>query len=665
MIKHDGILAIDLETTGLWPRSIHGREGREADRPFGFGLCNSELETAYWQAEVDPKTRRVRYRSVSQEMNWLRRMAKQKDLTWVLHNAPFDLLHLRALGIHLRGEIVDTMVMAHTADSAEMRFGLKPLAKKYLELDDDDQTSLLAQVKQRRRERKKDGWAIATKETHGKDPVKADYWLGDRELVERYCRLDAYRTMLLYLMYRDILNDIDHGRLWKVYRREMKLMGVMSEMAEHGMRVHPDKVEELTLFYRDYMAEQKARMAACGHAELNPQSHVQLSRIFCIGKGLKAEKLTDKGNPQIDGDQLRIWARGPSKNQAEVSTDEPDGEDGEPLARAVLEWRAAKKSLEYLSSYDFFRVQDEVDGLWRIHPVFNQVAARTGRLAAKEPNIMQVASATTGRRHSFIEPREREVFGPAPGRLWYLPDYSQLEVWVFAFATGDDSMTRPLMEGFDFHSFVAEQAFGHLSDFEERKKFYRKRAKIIMFCRLYGGGVKKIAEEMRVSVPEGRRFLEMYDTRLPAVSAFMEATVSRVKRTLQMSNHFGRRYFFDANFAYKAVNYYIQGGCADLLKRAMIRLARRLKSRWCGEPGEFEGAQLVTPVHDEIIIDVPEEYHSLQLMREIAHDMQVDSHVVGVPIPLPVGFKMTRTLWNEAKEVGTFGGPNPTLCLAA
>lgn len=662
MIQHDGIIAIDLETTGLWPRAIHSREGAEADRPFGFGLCNSELETAYWQADVDPFTRRVKYRSVSEEMHWLRTVARDKDITWVLHNAPFDLLHLKEIGIRLRGKIEDTMVMAHTSDSAELQFGLKPLAKKYLQVGDEDQKRLLDQVKVRRREGKKLGWKVATTATHGKQPVYADYWMGDRELVEEYCRLDTYRTMLLYLMYIEVLDGISDGRLWNVYRREMKLMKVMARMAEHGMRVHPGRVKQLRNYYLEYMRQQTEKMSQLGYEDLNPQSHVQLSKLFCIGKGLRAQETTDAGNPRINADQLRIWARGSSAQEA--ATDDPDGEDGEPLARAVLEWRAGKKSLEYLDSYDFFRVLGE-DGLWRIHPVFNQIAARTGRLAAKEPNIMQVASATTGRRHSFIAPLERDVFGPAPGRLWYLPDYSQLEVWVFAFATGDASMTRPLLEGFDFHSFVAEQAFGHLSDFEERKAFYRKRAKIIMFCRLYGGGVKKISQEMRVSVSEGKRFLALYDARLPAVAKFMDATVSRVKRTQEMTNAFGRRYFFDPNFAYKAVNYYIQGGCADLLKRALIRTDKLLRVRWSGDGQDFEGAQLVTPVHDEIIIDVPEEYHSLQLMQEIATAMQVDSHIVDVPLPLPVGFKMTRTYWSEAKEVGTFGGPKPTHGLAA
>lgn len=203
-------------------------------------------------------------------------------------------------------------------------------------------------------------------------------------------------------------------------------------------------------------------------------------------------------------------------------------------------------------------------------------------------------------------------------------------------------MTKALLSGFDFHLATATRAWGKRSDFESKKKAWRTRAKMIMFCKLYGGGIDKVALLLRCSREEAAKFVDDWDRMLPGVAQFMKRLINRVRREGKLINLFGREYPIDPEFAYRAVNYLIQGSAADLIKRAMIRIDRiHPKVRMMGQ------------LHDELFIELPKRLHSLQLMRDIKTAAQADSKHCGIPKPLPIGFKIAKANWHETEEVGT------------
>jgi len=372
-----------------------------------------------------------------------------------------------------------------------------------------------------------------------------------------------------------------------------------------------------------------------------------------------------------------VWARG-SNYSADIDGDAPDGCK---LSRAILEYKAADKVIEYLESYEHFKCRDRLDGSYVVHPSWNQAAALTGRFSCSDPNMQQVASQETARRRATVRPKQRHAFGPRPGYVWYMPDYSQVEIWIFAFLSGDAGMQKALLNGTDLHLYTARTAWSHLREFctckrwrrdiepalrknpdlvikwdiEKQRhskkcmiRFWRMRAKEIFFSRTYGGGNKmtgKIAFMMRKGLEAGKAFIADFDRRLPGIRTFIDRTIEEIEETGFTKNAFGREYHLDPKWAYKGVNYDVQGTAADILKRAMVRVDDLLQR-------DYPRSHLMGSIHDEFLIEVHHKDHSPELMRKILQAMQADSHLIpGLKVPLPVAMKITSTSWADARDV--------------
>lgn len=670
----DRVAAFDTETTGLWPWPLRSRSARglAPDRPFMFQVANLDGEAVSFRGTVDPLTRAVRYRNCKSELRWLQSLIEDPTMRIVCHNAPFEYRHTTQedLAFRWRCKIEDTRIMARVANptSEWQGYGLKPLAKKYLKIPDEDQKALHRQVQRARRLAQKRGWTIATKETHGQKPMYADYWLPEVEdEVEVYGRLDPIRTIGLWRMYVEWFdeNRDGGGGLWGIYEWERRALRTVIRMERAGMTYLSETGTSLRTHYRDYMAVQKKAVTeqaqALGFTDLNLQSSKQMKAVFIDTLHRTTEHTTKNKAPKIDAEQLMAWARG-SAAGADV---DGDGPDGCTLSRAVLEWKAGKKVIEYIDSYDFFSCEDRDDGSLCVHPAWDQAGARTGRFSCHDPNTMQIASAETSRRHSHIRARQREAWGPRPEHLWYMPDYSQIEVWIFAFAANEQAMMDALLSGEDFHFATARAAWGMRDDFctcgadpngvrglpREAHvkgclvKWWRQRAKMILFSRLYGGGIKKVQQLIRCTLEEAEEFVFHFNENLPGVQNYMRRLVDEVRESGLLINLFGREYQIERDKAYKAVNYMVQGSAAEVMKRAIVRVDQYLRQN-------YDRAYVVGSVHDELLAELHESHHSASLMRTIIRLMQKDSdRVPNLTVPLPVGMKYTRTHWSEAKEV--------------
>jgi DNA polymerase I-like protein with 3'-5' exonuclease and polymerase domains len=675
----DRVLFYDTETTGLFPYPMVSRKrsGLAPDRPFMFQVSNLDGQVTSFRGKVNPKTREVTYDNCKSEMRWIQSKVEDPKMTLVAHNAGFEVRHTSQgdIGWKWNCKLDDTKIMWRVRNSDEFKYALKYLTKLHFGISDDDEKQLKKAAASARRQAKKRGWAIATGATHGKNPTYADYWLPElEELVETYGEMDPIRTSLLWKTATEFFdaNAKEGGKLWDIYNWERKLLKTCLRMERYGMTYLRPHANELLRFYKDYMAGHRRKLIKLGYPELNIQSPQQMVKLFVGDLGYDTISETDAGNPKIDAEQLMAWARG-SAAGADV---DGDGPDGCPVARSCLEWKAGKKVVEYLESYEFFACQ-RLDGSHFLHPAWDQAGARTGRFSCHDPNTQQIASAETSRRHANMRARQREAFGPRPEYLWYMPDYSQIEVWVFAFVANEKAMIKALLGGHDFHLSTAHAAWGHRDDFctcgrwkevEKLKKkdpnfvvvwdlekarhaktclikWWRQRAKMILFSRLYGGGLAKIAWLIRCSLAEAEEFIADFNENLPGVRQYMDDLVEEVRETGTLVNLFGREYPIDRKFAYKAVNYQIQGSCAEILKRALVRIDRMLMK-------EFPKSHLIGTVHDEIIAEIYRRDHSAALIREVIRIMQLDSkRVPNLPVLLPVGMKMTSSSWHEAKEV--------------
>lgn len=642
------VIAIDTETTGLlpWgdPRTIvydfgagkkkwTERRTVYPARPFAFSFSDLDGNTAYVRWEVEAKTRRVLPGAYQKSMAAL---LADESITKIGHNVGYDLRMLEKSGFEIRGPVYDTMILAHIMTSGqELTYALKPLAKRYLDIDDGDEKTLKVSAQRARATAKRLGGAsYATNLTGGRDPVKADYWMADPDLCETYAVQDAVRCAMFWLLWYDELQADRDAR--DLFQREHDLFWTLKRMEDRGVRVYPHTVRMLKWYYEAYRKKQLREAAKHGGAGLNFKSVPQMTDKFYRERG-HTPAFTENGNWSLNGEKLLELANG-IKAADETWITPPD-----PLAKAVLEYNAAGQTINsFLDVYERYWVK-EIDG-YILHPNFKQTGTITGRLSCSDPNLMQVASATTGRRKADIQSRPREAFGPRDGYLWYLPDYSQIEVWLFATLSGEQKMLDALMSGRDFHGTISEQVFGRNPDFAENKSYYRKCAKLIMFAKLYGGGLKKLASLLKMDLESAKRFIERYEAELPGVATFMQRMITRATRDRVIRNPFGRKYSFDPSFAYKSVNYLIQGTAADVMKNALVNVDRMLRSRW---PGVY----LLLTIHDEIVIEVPRRLHSKRLMKEIIEAMQLDSTRLGVPVPLPVGMKIAAHRWHRTHEI--------------
>lgn len=628
LVKSDNLLAFDTETTGLNPWGNFERYGFEPARPFAFSFSNSEGESIYFRWKVNPFTRKVIF--IPREVEIIRSVLENPGIVKIGHNIGYDIRMAQTLGIKVQGEIRDTLFMAHIFTGGSLlRYGLKELGVQIAGYSDDDEKELHKATNEARRKGKKLGWYLATNEFHGSKPWKADIWMAPEELCKRYAIQDAERTMLFNLAwYEKIRNDPD---MWKVFKREINLSKVVKKMENRGTRYFPDEGERLRKLYTIYQKKQLIIAEANGGKGLNFRSSKQMVQKFINEKKYSPIYFTKKGNPQINGDFLKFLAE----------------EKGDKLAKAILEYRGASHMITgFLDPYERFRVKEN-EKTWVLHPNYRQCGPVTGRFSCGDPNLMQVASPTTGRRKTEITLRPREAFGPRDGYVWYLPDFSQIEVWVFSFLAQEKSMMQALLEGRDFHGAVAEKVWGNESTFESDHAYFRKRAKLLMFCKLYGGGIRKVAYLTDSSLKEATVFVEQFDAQLPGIRIFMNRMINRVEREGKIVNPLGRTYYIDQKFSYKAVNYLVQGTSADILKNAMIRINILFEKRW-------KDCHLLLTLHDELVLEIPIKWHSRKLMREIIFEMQKDSKEIGIPVPLPVGMKISTKCWHNTIEIDSF-----------
>lgn len=619
----DGKLAVDTETTGLNPWRPKSRWKIAPDRPFAFSFCDSEGNTDYVRWEVDPKDRTVIHSKKT--LKAVQEIMADPKITKIFHNIGFDHRMSEMSGIPVAGELHDTIFMMHVyTGGSERTYALKPLSEKFLGVEQDDQADLKKSVQTARRLGKKEGWAIAQKETHGKEPVYADFWLGDRELCEKYAVNDAIRTMLLFQKsYPEIQQDSD---MLRVYQRELNLFWVVKRMEEVGCRVHPADVVRLKKFYRAYMDKQMFLIEKNGGKGLNFNSPLQMHRKFYGERKHEVQYHRKTGTATLDA---KVLAKIAKKDK---------------LAKAILEWKAGDHMLSaFLTPYHRFMTQEGKD-LWVLHPKFKQCGPITGRFSCSDPNLMNVASEDTGDRKTEIALKPRECLGPRDGYVWYMPDWSQIEVWIFAFLAQDPTMMDALLSGKDFHKTNAEKVWGKMPDYRERVGIYRKRAKGLFFGRLYGGGKKTAAETLECTMLEASEYIAQFESELPGVRAFIDKTSAKIESGEKLKNAFGRWYDIPRDYSYKGVNYMVQGTAADIAKRAMIRIQKALDDA-------KSGGSIILMLHDEFAIEVPRKNHSKELMRAIIRAMQADSKKLGIPIKVPVDMDIVESRWSKAEKL--------------
>ncbi len=309
--------------------------------------------------------------------------------------------------------------------------------------------------------------------------------------------------------------------------------------------------------------------------------------------------------------------------------------DKHPIIPAIMDYRMLTK---LKSTYaDGLIKQIQSDG--RIRTTFQNLVTATGRLSSTEPNLQNIPVRTD------LGAEIRKMFVPRSGCVLVDADYSQIELRVLAHIAQDKAMQRAFLDGGDIHTATAAQVFGVPAD--RVTPLQRRHAKAVNFGIVYGISEFSLAEDIGVSRYEARAYIDSYLNNFQGVRAYMKKVVEEARAAGYTETLYGRRRYIpelkSSNFNIRsgaeriALNTPIQGTAADIIKLAMLRVEKALNEH-------FPEAELLLQVHDELIVECPENV-AQEVAELVSREMQ---DVARLSVPLTAEAKFGKS-WYEAK----------------
>lgn len=249
----------------------------------------------------------------------------------------------------------------------------------------------------------------------------------------------------------------------------------------------------------------------------------------------------------------------------------------------------------------------------------------------------KITEVDIGKQVTIPGSRNRDIFAPRPGKVWYAIDYNQLELRIFAAVSGEDSLIQALAEGYDFHGYVASRIFDKPP--EEITKQERRIAKNTNFAIIFGASPRKV--NATAGIPDA---YELFAGLFPNVHSYMQSTIKEVRKTGYVRTLDGYRLDVPHNAPYKAVNYKVQGTAGSIVKQAMIDIDEEGLVDWIN-------ARMALQIHDELLIEVDEdsEYNHPSNIYDICRAMENAGAKLGVDTP--VSCDIITTDWGHGEEV--------------
>lgn len=360
---------------------------------------------------------------------------------------------------------------------------------------------------------------------------------------------------------------------------DRRLAAVLRKMENTGIMVDVRGLQELDKEFEVQLKTIEHKVYELAGEEFNLNSPQQVGAILYQKFGLKGKKT----------------ASGKFNTSAEVL--ETMSEESE-LAAKILEWRMyAKLKTTYTSA--LLEVKDAAD---RVHTTFAQTVVNTGRLASSNPNLQNIPN------RSEIGRKIKKCFVARPGYKLVAADYSQMELRLMAEVAGVSALKEAFAGGIDVHSATAARVFN--IPYEQVDREHRSRAKAINFGIIYGISQFGLAKQIGISREDAKRYIESYFQIMPEVKKYMEQTIDFARTNGYVCTKMGRKCFIaginDSNqrivsFAQRAaINAPIQGGAADIVKLAMLRIDKALE-KYNGE------VRLLLQVHDELVLEARED----------------------------------------------------------
>jgi DNA polymerase-1 len=562
-----GVYAVDTETTGL--RSYHG------DRLFSL-IIASGTTSWYFNFKEYPGLDEDFVLPRADTLWALRVFFDNTENIIYMQNAKFDLAMLANEVVHVSAKIYDTEVMGRLLYNRHVSYSLSTQCKA-IGLDKSEEVSdYIAKHKL---------FTWVTSPGKAKREKKPHFDQVPFDIISRYGEIDGTITWKLGEHQRSALERLsgtmtssgNSRTLLELLEVEASVTKTCFAMERAGIKIDRSYCQEAYTHEKNQAAMAAAEFESISGMAL-VDSRTVLSKAFTAAG--EVFPVTENGNASFTDEVL-------------------EGFDS-PLAKTLQEYRRAnKRATTYYANFLYY-----ADFQDRIHPNMRQAGTDTGRFSFAEPNLQNV-------------PKDDE--GPYPVRRAFVPessdymlvciDYEQMEYRLLLDYANERDVIRSILEdGLDVHQATAD-----------KMGVERTPAKTLNFLLLYGGGAQALADAIKVPLGKAQELKTKYFEALPGIRRFSQGIMERANTRGWIFNWAGRvcHFPYGSNpktgkldrFAYRAANHCIQGGCADIVKIAMVG---------CQDHLAGTRSRLLLQVHDELVFEIHKnEHHLVDELKEI------------------------------------------------
>jgi DNA polymerase I len=567
-------LCFDTETTALHPL--------EAEL-VGIGFC-FEPKTA-WYVPTNGKL------GMDRVINKLKPLLENPKVCIYGHNIKYDYQVMRNYDITITNICFDTIIASYVLNSNNRQHSLDVLSLTFFN-----------KVK------------IPTSELIGKGKNQITMKEVPIQTVSNYCCEDVDYTCRLKLLFEKQLKERKLEKLFK--KLELPLIPILAKMERHGIYLDVPTLEAMGKTVVKEIKTLSQDIYTLAGEEFNINSPKQLSNILFEKMGITPPKKT---------------ATGYSTNAEVLENLKADY----PIAERLLEYR----TLEKLRSTYIESLPNDVNSVThRIHPTFNQFVTATGRLSCQNPNLQNIPIRTE------IGRNVRGAFRPEKKGWSYISaDYSQIELRLLAHFSEDPNLVKAFQNGEDIHAHTASTVFGVPMD--QVTKEMRYRAKAVNFGVIYGQQAFGLARDLGIEFKEAKAFIDMYFSTYPHVKDYLESCKEKARNEEKAVTYTGReRAIPEINSKNPqirsaaerlAINTPLQGGAADLIKKAMLEIDQLLQK-------EGYLGYMILQIHDELIFELPD--FEVPMIESIVKSTM--ENTLKLKIPLIVNISIGKN-WKE------------------
>ncbi len=581
-----GVVAVDTETDGLDAQICH---------VVGFSLATAPGRSCYVPLRHEGTLENVIAAQLRPEaaIALLSPLLSDPSVLKIFQNAKFDMTMLERAGAPRATPIDDTMLISYAQDAGAHGHGMDELSSLHLGHTPVSYDSVTGTGKGRI--------------SFGQVPLDS---------ATAYAAEDTDVTLRLWQALHPRLRENKALALYEQIDR--RLSPVLQDMEAAGVKVDAADLRAMSKDFEQRMGVMEIDIHRMAGEPFNVASAKQLGEILFDRMGLPGGKRMKTGAWGTDASVLQALA-----------------EQGHDLPARVLEWRQLAK---LKSTYADALVEQINPATGRVHTSYAMAIASTGRLSSTDPNLQNIPIRTEEGS------RIRRAFIAETGHVLVSADYSQIELRLLAHVADIPQLKASFAAGEDIHTRTASEVFG--VPMQGMDAMTRRRAKAINFGIIYGISAFGLARQLQIAPGEAKTYIDAYFARYPAIRTYMERTREEARIHGFVLSPLGRRCWIpgiaDKNPARRgyaerqAINAPLQGGAADIIKRAMVKLPAALREAGLS-------ARMLLQVHDELLFEAPDA--EADATAALARDVMQAAATLSVPLVVETGIGRT---WAEA-----------------